>query len=479
MHKHALFALGLLAVAACGDDKKTQLEDGGDGGPSTTLDAAASDAATRADADAGTNASADAAADGAPPGDAGGGAEDAGVDAGPTCDASAAPVLPALKLEAVPGVGKLDKLVFAAQPPGSSDWYLVQQTGFIRVLTNGVLRPGNFLDVSSQITLSPADTDERGLLGLAFAPDYATSGKLYVMMTPTKGANANRDSLLEYTRSGESAGDTPKEILRLPASESNHNGGNMVFDASGLMYVGTGDGGGACNNNGEAGGSQDPSSLFGKILRLDLANEAGNYAAAGNPFQPPEGDPRVLHYGLRNPYRFGLDRANGDLYIGDVGQDQYEEVDYAPAAAKGLNFGWPVYEGTEMGTCGSKVLHAGATATPPIVHIPRKTGQFADYKSVIGSAPYRGSAIPGLEGVLLFGDYFGARYQTVVQCGEQTSPVTIILREKNANMPNVPSFARADGVDPITSLVAIVQGTDGELYLVSNRSTLVKVVENK
>jgi glucose/arabinose dehydrogenase len=397
------------------------------------------------------------------------------------CDATKAPVLPALKLEAVPGVGTLDKLVFAAQPPGSSDWYLVQQTGFIRVLSNGALRPAAFLDVSSQISLSQVGDDERGLLGLAFAPDYATSGKFYVMMTPTRGnANgqpiANRDSLLEYTRSGDVASATPREIFRLPSSEANHNGGNMVFDNAGLMYVGTGDGGGACNNNGEAGGSQDPNSLFGKILRLDLSNQAGNYAAAGNPFQAPAGDPRVLHYGLRNPYRFGLDRANGDLYIGDVGQDDFEEVDYAPASAKGLNFGWPAYEGDEMGTCGNKPLHAGSTATPPIVHIPRKAGQFADYRSVIGSAPYRGSAISGLAGVLLFGDYAGARYQALAQCGEQTSPVTVFLRERNANMPNVPAFTRGNGVSPLTSLVAIVQGSDNELYLVANRNTLLKVV---
>ncbi|MET0287814.1 MAG: PQQ-dependent sugar dehydrogenase [Polyangiales bacterium] len=477
MLKHCPLALALLALAACGDDKKPagNPNDGDDAGEETTVDAARPDSGRPTDA---TTPPRDADEpnvpedSGTPPADTG--TPDSGLPP-ITCDASKAPTVPALKLEAVPGVGSLDKLVFAAQPPGSSDWYLVQQTGQVRVLSNGALKAGNFLDVSSEIQLSNIGDDERGLLGLAFAPDYATSGKLYVMMTPTRGGNANRDSLIEYTRTGETAG-MPKDIVRLPASESNHNGGNMVFDADGLMYVGTGDGGGACNNNGESGGAQDPKSLFGKILRLDLKNAAGNYAAAGNPFTAPAGDPRVLHYGLRNPYRFGLDRRTGDLYIGDVGQDDFEEVDFAPADAKGLNFGWPTYEGTQMGTCGNKPLNPGSTATPPIVHIPRKSGQFADYKSVIGSAPYRGSAIAGLQGVLLFGDYVGARYQALVQCGDDTSAVTIFLRERNANMPNVPGFTRAAGVSAITSLVAIVQGSDDELYLVANRNTLLKVV---
>jgi glucose/arabinose dehydrogenase len=485
----SVLCLAALLAAACGgDDKPTNPGEGarGDAGGSAPDAAGPDSRAPRPDGSTGTRNDAsvggDAGGSGAGVGDAGGSdagnapAPDGGGPVVAPCDASKAPVLPALKLEEVPGAAGLDRLVFAAQAPASDDWYLVQQGGTIRVLSNGTLKPGNFLDISSQISLVD-DKDERGLLGLAFAPDYATSGKLYVMMTPTKGANQNRDSLLEYTRDGDAVLPTPREILRLAASEVNHNGGNVVFDKNGLMFVGTGDGGGGgCNNNNEAGGSQDPGSLFGKILRLDLKNESGMFAAAGNPFQAPDGDPRVWHYGLRNPYRFQLDRANGDIYIGDVGQDNYEEVDFAAAGASGLNFGWPKFEGIHEGTCGNKELNPGSTATPPVIDIPRKTGLYSDYISVIMGAPYRGSAIPALQGVTLFGDYRGARYQAFVQCADKTSPVTVIARAKNPNQPDQAAFSLAPGAPAVASLVAIVQGNDNEIYLVANRNTLLKVV---
>jgi glucose/arabinose dehydrogenase len=397
------------------------------------------------------------------------------------CDATKAPEVGKLALEAV--VTGLEGLTFAAQPPGSSDWYLLQQGGQVRVFSNGALKPGAFLDVGAEVALTsnPIADDERGLLGIAFPDDYESSGLFYIMLTPTSGAGANRDTVREYRRSAADpfvADATPtKTIVQLPSSAFNHNGGNIVFGPDKMLYVGTGDGGASCGTN-QRGAAQDPTKLFGKILRLDPKAPAP-HGAAGNPF--PE-SPLVLHYGLRNPYRFGFDKDTGDLFIGDVGQDGYEEVDYAPSGAKGLNFGWPTFEGKQMstgsmGTCSPSALHAGATAVAPIIDMDRRagaSGPFANYNSVIGGYVYRGEALAQLRGVYVFGDYEGTRMGMLRQCGDKTSPVLAIPKKPDPNLPT--SFAAKGGAPALGKLTAIVQDNQGELYFVSDFSTLLKIV---
>ncbi len=398
-------------------------------------------------------------------------------DAGPaSCDRE--PDVQNLALEPVAGAGTLTKLVFAAQPPGSSDWYLVLQTGTIRVLTGGALRDGSFLDVSSQIVLVD-DGDERGLLGLAFAPDYPTSGKFYVMMTATEGADANRDFVIEYQRSADPYAADPasaKQLLALPASAPNHNGGTVTFGPDGMLYVGTGDGGGGCNDV-EYEAPQQTSSPFGKILRLDPEAPAP-YAASGNPFANSGGDARVLHYGLRNPFRFAFDRLTGDLFIGDVGQDSYEELDFAASGAQGLDFGWAAFEGTHADTCPNHMLAAGAAHTPPIDEIDRRKGQlgpFADWVSIMGGVTYRGQALPQLAGVHLYGDYTGARMRALRKCGDLMSPIATIDKDCDPNAPDEACFRHAN-VPSFRELTAMVEDGAGELYFVANRSLLLKVV---
>ena len=405
----------------------------------------------------------------------------------PTCSASAAPVLPALKLQAVAGITGLSRIIYAAQPKGSSDWYLVQHTGTIHLLRAGALSSTLLLDVSSQIDQNLDPNDERGLLSVAFPPDFASSNKFYIGITPTKdstGFPANADSVIEYQASAGGVGPSTRlrTINQLSASATNHNGGTLVFGGDGLLYYGTGDGGEACNTN-QPGAPQDVNKLFGKILRFDPSVAAAPYAAAGNPFAGGGGDPRVLHYGLRNPFRYGFDRMTGDLYIGDVGQDTYEEADFAPAGSSALNFGWARFEGNHEDTCPSQnalesTLRDGSTHTPPIVDIKRSagaTGPFADYKSIIGGYVYRGSALPTLQGVYIFGDYTGKRMGALTQCGSVTSPVTVIQKKKDAN-DNTAAFTYADGQAALDALTAIVTDDAGELYFVANRSSLLKLV---
>ncbi|HEY6560970.1 MAG TPA: PQQ-dependent sugar dehydrogenase [Polyangiaceae bacterium] len=395
---------------------------------------------------------------------------------------SAAPVLPRLALTtAVPSAG-LTKVSYAAQAPGSSDWYMVEQGGRVMVWTAGALRPTPFLDLTAESAMV-LGYEERGLHSIAFAPDYAASGKVYVNLTPTQGPSMNSDLVLEFRRSAQDpfAVDpaTRRVILETPGGPdfygTVHNSYTLKFGPDNLLYVGMGDGGGVCNSE-RPGVPQDIASPFGKILRLD-PNAPPPHGAAGNPFQLG-GDPRVLHYGLRNPFRFGFDRATGDLYIGDVGQSQFEELDVAPANAVGLNFGWAAFEGTTA-TCADRPLRPGSTATPPIFVADRRGGScgaYCDWISVVAGAVYRGSTIPALVGTYLFGDYTGAQLVGLKRCGTQTSPVANIRRSCTGAGAGEACLGSVGGAAIGGELTAIVEGNDAEIYFVGNRNTLLKLV---
>jgi glucose/arabinose dehydrogenase len=496
----------LICLAACSDDSKTSTNDAGStagmdasggaaGGASGTAGGGASGGGASGGGSSGGGSSGGGSSGGGSSGggsaggrDSGGGApggtggnSDGGGAAGGgdggggqpgACDPSSAPNVGQLKLE--PVVTGLSNLVFAAQPPGSSDWWLLRQTGQILIRT-GTAAPAPFLDVSSEIALtsSAISDDERGLLGLAFAPDFATSGVFYVMLTPTAAGQANRDQVRQYKKDGNSAM-LQATLLNLPSSQVNHNGGNLMIGPDNMLYVGTGDGGGSCNSA-KPGAPQlisnSDDSLFGKILRLD-PSKGPSYAAEGNPFTEA---PLVWHYGLRNPYRFRFDPATGDLYIGDVGQGASENVDFAKSGVKGLNFGWGAYEGNAM-TCSGRTLRAGAMRTGPIFSADRRqggcSGQFCDWKSVIGGAVYRGTAMPQLNGVYIFGDYVGARMVALRQCDTMTSPVKVIRKSCDPNAPQEACFTGTD----FTDLMAITQDNAGEIYLIADQRSLLKIV---
>jgi len=474
-----------------------------DGGATTASDAGATSAeAGRADAGAVDAARPDA---GGTPVALDSGAPDAGVvvdsgppdtgvpvvvDAGPPpCSASAAPVIGKLGLQTVVSDGALANLTDAVQPPGSNDWYLVQQNGVIRVFRNGALLPTPFLNLSGEFAFIDGNNfEDRGLLSIAFAPDYATSGLFYVSFTPNQGPQVDVDMLLEFKRSAADAFVAdPGSRRTLLATDGTrrgstlntdniHNGGRVTFGPDGKLYLAMGDGGGLFCSQVEPAQSQSVGSLFGKLLRLDLTQSAP-YGALDNPFVS-DGDPRVWQYGTRNPYRFTFDRATGDLYFADVGQDTFEEVDFAPAGAKGLNFGWNAYEGNSDQTC-KEPLRAGSVHTPPIFVLDRSagaTGPFADYNAIIGGIVYRGKSLPSLQGVYLFGANRGARLGALTHCGDTTSPVTPVTKQCNPNTPNEACLRPVDGGPAFEELRAIVEDHDGELYVVANGNSLLKVV---
>ncbi len=430
------------------------------------------------------------------------GTSDAGV-VNTACNASAAPAITRLGLERVVNSSMFTFLVYAAQPPGSNDWYLVDALGYIRVYSNGMLQQEPFLNVSSEVMNSgfgnttPAggimNYDERGLLSIAFPPDYATSGKFYVTLIPTSGSAMDHDLVLEYKRSASNP------LVADPASRKAivdlepggvgfptdfytyyHNGSTVLFGPDGMLYFGLGDGGGDCNAA-RPGAPQDVNSPYGKIMRLD-PNAAPPYAAAGNPFATG-GDARVFHYGVRNPFRFSFDPVTKDLYIGEVGQWTNDSLHHTPGGTMGVNFGWPHWEGTTenptMRCAATTPLRTGSTRKTPIFNLAHGSqgGVLNLVVAIVGGQVYRGSAIPALQGAYLFGEFYPNRpMRALYQCGDKTSPVTVIQKRCDPNTPNMACFAPVNGAPALSQVGAIVRGNDGELYLAANGNTLMKVV---
>ena len=294
----------------------------------------------------------------------------------------------------------LSSPLFVTAPPGDEDrLFIVEQGGRIRIFENGALNAVPFLDVSAITTAG----GERGLLGLAFHPDYANNGWFYINHTGASSVCAGAAGctiVARYTVSGDAdladAG-SREEIIEIAQPFSNHNGGCVAFGPDGYLYIGMGDGGsgGDPQNNGQNGGA-----LLGKILRLDVDSGLPYSIPADNPFVGVGAFlDEIWAYGVRNPWRFSFDRATDDLWIGDVGQNAWEEIDFQPAAsAGGENYGWRLMEGAHCYNPPSNCDPGGLTY--PIWEY-NHSGQC----SVTGGYVYRGTAIPELIGKYIFSDY--------------------------------------------------------------------------
>jgi glucose/arabinose dehydrogenase len=277
---------------------------------------------------------------------------------------------------------------------GTERLFIVQQGGIIQVWDGTTA--SIFLDITHLVSAS-ANQDvysERGLLGLAFHPDYAENGLFYVNYTDRAGHTA----IAKYTVSDDPnvADENSAEIIFTQLQPfPNHNGGHMVFGDDGYLYVALGDGGAAGD---PLSAGQNSDMLLGKILRLDVNVESEYTIPADNPFVNGGGAPEVWSYGWRNPWRFSFDRATGDFYIGDVGQNQWEEINFEPAdSAGGLNYGWSALEATHL---------YNASSEPEGVVMPIAEYNHSDGScSVTGGYVYRGEAIPDLQATYLFSDY--------------------------------------------------------------------------
>jgi glucose/arabinose dehydrogenase len=295
-------------------------------------------------------------------------------------------------------IGRFDSPLYVTAPPGDRRRvFVVEQDGRIRVLVGGKVRRQPFLDISSRVTSG----GEQGLLSMAFAPDYAQSGRFYVYYTD----RASDQRVVEYRRATPERANpgSARLVLQMADSEVNHNGGLLLFGPGGHLYIGTGDGGGAGDQHGGRGNAQNLGSLLGKILRIDPT------PSGGRPYGIPENNPfrgragardEIYSYGLRNPWRFSFDRATGDLTIGDVGQNAVEEISFI-RDGRGANFGWRPFEGRSR-------FRSGESAPGHIRPVITRThGQ--GWCSITGGVIVRDPGLPGLRGRYVFGDYCKAR----------------------------------------------------------------------
>ena len=325
---------------------------------------------------------------------------------------------PAASLDLVEEAQGLDAPTGIEFRPGDPDrLYVPEQSGLVRIVEKGRVSPTPFLDLRSRVLSG----GERGLLGLAFAPDHARSGVLYAHYTNRAG-----DTRVVRLRARGDRVDprSARTLLRVRQPYENHKGGQLAFDRRGRLHLGLGDGGSAFDPDRRG---QDLRGPLAKVLRLDVERPRPRWT--------------TVAYGLRNPWRFSFDRASGDLWIADVGQDRMEEVDVLPAGERGLvNFGWGAYEGTAPNPRRLPLNPRGRLAEPVTVY-GRGEGC-----SVIGGFVYRGRGIPSLRGRYVYGDLCSGTIWSLRRGGARTD-----VRREPAELPLLSAF----GQDPRGELHAV------------------------
>lgn len=329
---------------------------------------------------------------------------------------------------------------------GDSRLFVVQQGGAIRILnSNASINATNFLTLTTAVISTGS---ERGLLGLAFHPNYATNGYFYVYYTRSgDGAIVvARYSVSANPDIADASSGTPLLVVPHPGA-ANHNGGTLRFGPDGYLYIGIGDGGGGGDTSNNA---QNINQNLGKILRIDVDSDSPYGIPAGNPYVGVAGNDEIFHIGVRNPWKWSFDKATGDLWIADVGQESVEEINKLEAPlTPGLNLGWRCYEGSApYNTTGCAPI---GTMTMPFAEY----GHDDDLCSITGGYVYRGSLYPGFTGTYFFGDFCRSEIGTVNAAGD-------LNWTTNLSLGNIMTFG---------------EDVNGELY-VNGGNTIYKIVDS-
>ena len=288
---------------------------------------------------------------------------------------------------------------------GSGRLFIVEKRGAILIFINNQLSSQPFLDITGEVKSNGA---EQGLLGLAFHPHYAQNGTFFVYYIDLNGNSVV--ARFRVARGDPNRADPASEvdIIKINQPFPIHNGGGMAFGPDGYLYIGSGDGGSEGDPNRTA---QNLQTLLGKLLRINVDSGDTNLIPSDNPFVGKVGMQEIWEYGLRNPWRFSFDKLTGDLYIGDVGQDAWEEVDFVPGGtAGGLNFGWSYYEGTHPY---QDQPPASATFTWPVSEYSHTDGC-----AITGGYVYRGTALPEWQGIYFYGDYCKGNVWGLIQTSQ-------------------------------------------------------------
>jgi glucose/arabinose dehydrogenase len=339
-------------------------------------------------------------------------------------------------------IGNFNSPVFLTSPEGDARLFIVEQDGRIVIVDNGQTLATPFLDITSKVGCC----GEQGLLSAAFHPDYASNGQFFVSYT-----NNNGNTVVErYDASADpnvADGNSGFTVFTLTQPFPNHNGGMILFGPDDMLYIGLGDGG---SGNDPLDSGQDLTTMLGAILRIDVDGGAPYAVPSDNPFVgQPQAQHEIWHYGLRNPWRFSFDRGDGSMWIGDVGQNAWEEVTMVPAGAKGLNLGWKIMEGSH---CRSGTGCDMTGLTLPQLDFPNP----ADGCSVIGGYVYRGNAFPDIRGHYFYSDLCGGWLRSFRL--ENGSPVDLIDWDQSLSSP-----------------VSFGEDSDGELYVLTGGGEVMRV----
>jgi glucose/arabinose dehydrogenase len=376
------------------------------------------------------------------------------------------------------------KTVLVTHAPGdTARLFVVEQRGVITILdlATNTFNAAPFLDIDALVGGGVAGNDERGLLGLAFHPDYQNNGFFYVNYTANTDGQGQEDTVVaRYTRMTPDAADpnSAMMVMTFDQPQQNHNGGWIDFGPNdGFLYIATGDGGGGCDSGSghtpNTGNSQDlTDNLLGKMLRIDIDGDDfpgdpnANYAIPpDNPFAgSPTRDEEIWAYGLRNPWRNSFDRANGDLYIADVGQSSREEIDYQEASSTGReNYGWKCMEGTLCSSAsGCSSAFCGCPPAPPSMVLPIHEYAYggSPFKcSITGGYVYRGCDIPSLDGHYFFGDF----------CSDQIWSFKVVAGSVTEFTERTAELAPGGGM-AINDISSFGEDARGEIYIVDRGS---------
>ena len=343
-------------------------------------------------------------------------------------------------------VSGLSNPVGMERPPGDNRFFVVEQRGTIRILENGALHSGNFLDIQSLVNF---DGQEQGLLGITFHPNYSTNRRFYLNYTRDLGGKETVIAEYQTSASDPSQADPTSERILIVENQpfANHKAGQLAFGPDGFLYIGLGDGG---SGGDPLGNGQNLFTFLGKVLRIGVdppfASGLQYAIPTDNPFVGGGGLPEIYAYGLRNPWRFSFEPGTGRLFVADVGQDSWEEIDILQ---KGGNFGWNKTEGNHCYPPGSTCNMSGLV--PPIVEYDHSEGI-----AVIGGYVYKGSAVPALANKYIFGDLTGKIWS---------------LTEAAAN-----TWTRAQLLATNRMITSFGQDAAGEVYVVDYNGLILKLV---
>jgi glucose/arabinose dehydrogenase len=338
----------------------------------------------------------------------------------------------------------LDNPVYVTAPSGDARLFIVEQPGRIRIVENGQLVATPFLDITSRVVSG----GERGLLSVAFHPQYRTNGFFYVYFTGASG-ELRIERFTVSSNPNQANPTSAKVILTVPHPRSNHNGGLAMFGPDGMLYLGLGDGGGG--GDPDLNG-QNVNSLLGKLLRIDVNSGDPYSIPAGNPFAGrADAKKEIWAFGLRNPWRYAFDRTAGNLYIADVGQDVTEEVNVVASTRPGVNYGWNITEGSNCynaSSCSKQGIDL------PVVEYGHTDGQC----SITGGFVYRGSAMPEIAGTYFYSDYCAGWLKSFRYDGTAT--------EK-----------RTWSIGSVGLVTSFGEDASGELYLTSSNGKVYRLVK--